>query len=162
MELKANQEIIKLLKSSYNSKEALLSDAMKTIDGNSKYQEKLKNDAMAARAERKAMATERDAAIAEQDATGAERNAVVSTLQELKEQTFDHMSQSASVSAAMLLGILKSYNPVLDTSVVIVWFNYITKEAAKLVLSVELVVHAFVESLGLSLPDDDSEKCPLS
>lgn len=135
---------------------------MKTIDGNSKYQEKLKNDARAMRAERKAMATEWDTAIAKRDATAAERDAAVSTLQELKEQTLDRMTQSDFVSTATLLGILKNYNPTLDTSIMTVGFNCTTKEATKLVLSVEPVVPAFVESLGLSLPDDDSERSPSS
>ena len=70
------------------------------------------------------------------------------------------MSQSAPASAATLLGILKSYNPALDTSLVIVGFNCTSDEVANLVESVQPVVPAFVESLRLSLPSDDSEGSP--
>ena len=65
-----------------------------------------------------------------------ERDAAVLALQELKEQTLDLMSQAASASVATLLGILKSYNPAIDTSLVIVRFNCTSEEAAKLVESV--------------------------
>ena len=89
---------------------------MKKIDNDVKYRERLRNQVNTARAEKAAMMTERDAAIAQQDAT-------VLALQDLKEQTLDCMTQSASISAATLLGILKSYNPALDTSLVTVGFN---------------------------------------
>ena len=117
---------------------------MKKIDDDVKYREKLRNQVNTARAERKAMMTERDASIAQWDAT-------VLALQELKEQTLNLMSQPASTSTATLLGILKSYNPMLDTSLVTFRFNGTSEEAVKLVESVQLIVPAFVESLRLSL-----------
>ena len=70
------------------------------------------------------------------------------------------MSQAASTSAAKLLGILKSYNTMLNTSLVTVGFNCTREEATKLVESAQPVVPAFVESLRLSLPNDDSKESP--
>ncbi|XP_062203774.1 uncharacterized protein LOC133905970 [Phragmites australis] len=88
------------------------------------------------------------------------RDAVVFAVQELKEQTLDHMTQSASASATTLLGIFKSYNPMLDTSLVTVGFNCTSEESAKLVESIQPIVPAFVECLRLSLLSDDSEESP--
>ncbi|XP_062195077.1 uncharacterized protein LOC133898410 isoform X2 [Phragmites australis] len=88
--LEAKREKIERLESSCNSKEKLLAVAMKKINDDVKFRERLRNQANTARAKKKAMMAERDAAVL--------------ALQELKEQTLDLMSQAASASAATLLG----------------------------------------------------------
>ena len=59
------------------------------------------------------------------------------------------MNQSASRSVEMMLGLLKSYNPNLDTSVVMEGFGCSTVEVANIIQSVKPLISAFVESLGL-------------
>ena len=88
------------------------------IDDDVKYRERLRNQVNTSWAKKKAMMIERDAAVL--------------ALQEMKEQTLDRMTQSASASATTLLSILKSYNPTLDTSLVTVRFNCTSEEAQNL------------------------------
>ena len=98
---------------------------MKTIVNEDIYLEKLRGDLKKAEDDRKdmptecdTMAAERDAMATEQNAIATERDTMITMLQKLKDQTLNRMNQLTSVSTKTMLGLLKSYNPNLDTSVV--------------------------------------------
>ncbi|XP_062230254.1 protein NSP-INTERACTING KINASE 3-like [Phragmites australis] len=139
----ANWRPASALKFFVKNKDALLNDSMNIIEKKDKYLEDLRGTLEKAKADQNAMA-------AEQDAT-------VTALQKLRDQTLDRMNQSASISAETMLGLLKCYNPNLDTSVVMVGFGFSAEEAANIIQNIKPLIHAFVESLALRLPDDESE-----
>jgi hypothetical protein len=83
-----------------------------------------------------------------------------SLLQELREQTLNCMSQLVTISAKSMLGLLKSYDSNLNTSVVTEEFRCSAEEVPKIMKSVETSIPPFITSLGLSLSDDESEQSP--
>ena len=92
----------------------------------------------------------------------ASRDTTVKALQKLRDQTFDRMNQSASISVEMMLGLLKSYNPNLNISVVTKGFECSKEEATDIIQGIGSLIPTFVESLALRLPNGESEGSPSS
>ena len=97
----------------------VVAESIKVHGKDADQREELRGALKEAEAERDAKFDARKKVESDLDTMAASRDTTITSLQKLREQTFDRMNQSASISVETMFDLLKSNNPDLNTLVVL-------------------------------------------